>query len=264
MPTHPAHHQHRLGQRLSHKKVPLIASALLYLGSPQSYPSMLHRWPWSVLTMPNHAPWALISPDHAQPCPMGPPHCIPYWGLDPGQNTLPQPQGLRHLLRSHGHHVMITQPCTTQATSLSDLGPECSNPLSFPSIFILHANASLIAPEWFCMYLLSFLTWRLTVCSLVSCSHPHLLLSHADIHCSYRYPPASILIAYISLWPCGPVSISSPLISLYLVSLIIISLCPSWTSPWGPCTFILLTLWGLWHWDTYMRVDSFPVNQHVH
>ena len=30
----------------------------------------------------------------------------------------PRPQGCGHLLRSHGHHMVITQPHATQATSL--------------------------------------------------------------------------------------------------------------------------------------------------
>src|SRR5882724_9901912 len=129
------------------------------------------------------------------------PHChIPDWGQNLGQNTPPQPWGLRYLLRSHGHHVMIVQPHATQATSLVDLGHEGSNPLTFPSIFsLLHANASLIALQWLCMYPLSFPTQRLIVCTLVSCSHPCLLLPYVDSCHSHRYPPASIPIAYVSL-----------------------------------------------------------------
>src|SRR5882724_2299088 len=116
--------------------------------------------------------------------PHGPPHHIPDSGQNLGQNAPLQPRGLGHCLRSHGHHMMIVKPCTTQATLAADLGPEGSNPLSFPSISILlHANASLIAPQQLCMYLLPFPTWRLMVCTPVSYLHPHLLLPCVDSCC---------------------------------------------------------------------------------
>ena len=80
--------------------------------------------------------------------------------------------------------------------------------LTVPTLFILnlfslHANTSLIALQQLCTYQLSFPNWRPTVCTTVSCSHPCLLPPHVNSHHSYRYPLASVLIAYVSLWPCG-------------------------------------------------------------
>jgi len=66
----------------------------------------------------------------------------------------------------------------------------------------------------------------------------------------YRYPLASILIAYVFLQHHVLFAISSSLISLYLSSSILISLCPSLLLPWGLCASIQLTIWGLQHWDT--------------
>ena len=64
-----------------------------------------------------------------------------------------------------------------------NLGPEGSNPHSFPSISILlPIDPSLIALQWLHTYLLSFLTQRLTVCTPVSCSCTCLLPPHADSH----------------------------------------------------------------------------------
>src|SRR5882724_9309267 len=86
----------------------------------------------------------------------------------------------------------------------TDLGPEGPHPLYFQSISILlHANASLIALQCSYVYLLSFPTQRPIVCAPVPCSHPHLFHPHADSHHSYRYPPASVPIAYMSLRPCA-------------------------------------------------------------
>src|SRR5882724_1391649 len=101
---------------------------------------------------------------------------------------------------------MIMQPHSTQATSLADLRCEGLNPLFFQSISILlHANASLIALQWSYTYLFSILTWRLIVCTLVPCSHPHRFHPHVDSCPSCRYSPASVLIAYGSLQPCGSI-----------------------------------------------------------
>src|SRR5882724_2833849 len=75
-----------------------------------------------------------------------------------------------------------------------DKGP---NPLSFQSIsilFLLSANASLIALQWSYVYLFSFLTWRPIVCAPVGCSHHGLFHPHVDSCHSYRYPLASIPI----------------------------------------------------------------------
>ena len=114
--------------------------------------------------------------------PHGPPLSHSRLGPRPWLECTPQPQRLRHLPRSCGHHVTIMQPHTTQASSLVDLGPEGSNPPSLPSISILlHANASLIALQQLCTYLLSFLTQRLIVCAPVPCLHPHLFHPHVDI-----------------------------------------------------------------------------------
>src|SRR5882724_1059935 len=95
-------------------------------------------------------------------------------------------------------------PARQQATYVADLGPEGSNPLSFQSISILLcANASLIALQLASVSLCSFLTQSLFVCAPVSCSHPRLFHPHVDSHPSYRYSPVPILIAYVSLRPCG-------------------------------------------------------------
>src|SRR5882724_10501655 len=87
------------------------------------------------------------------------------------QTKLPLGQVVaRALVRTHqgfgchpqscGHHMMIMQPHTTQATLSAGLGPEGSNPLSFTSISILLcADTSLIAPQQLWTYLLSFPTW---------------------------------------------------------------------------------------------------------
>src|SRR5882724_8905271 len=101
---------------------------------------------------------------------------------------------------------MPPAPPHWQATYPADLGPEGPNPLFFQSISILlHANASLIALQWSYMCLSLFLTWRLIVCAPVPCLHPSLLHPHVDSCPSYRYPPVSVLIAYMSLQPCGSI-----------------------------------------------------------
>src|SRR5882724_638457 len=95
-------------------------------------------------------------------------------------------------------------PPRWQATYPEDLGPEGSNPLSFQSISILlHANASLIAPQLASTSLCSFLTRSLFACAPVSCSHPCLFHPHADSCPSYRYSPVPVPIAYMSLRPCS-------------------------------------------------------------
>jgi len=67
-----------------------------------------------------------------------------------------------------------------------------------------------------------------------------------------------------------PFSISSSPISLYLSSLIIIRHFPSWMLPQGPCTSILLTLQGLWHWGwwlfsllRYLRLHLYPISTSI-
>src|SRR5882724_11870793 len=60
----------------------------------------------------------------------------------------------------------------------------------FPSIFIiLHANISLAALQGSYAYLLSILTQRPIVCTLVPCSHPCPHHPHVDNFPSYRHPP---------------------------------------------------------------------------
>jgi len=82
--------------------------------------------------------------------------------------------------------------------------------LTVPTLFILnlfslHANTSLIALQQSYAYLFSFPTWRPIVFTPVLCSHPHLFHLHVDSRLSYRYPPASVPIVYVSLWSCGSV-----------------------------------------------------------
>jgi len=71
--------------------------------------------------------------------------------------------------------------------------------------FLTHANASLIAPQQSYAYLPSLLTQSPIVYTPVTCSNPCLFNPHADSHHSYRYPLASILIAYVSLQSCGSI-----------------------------------------------------------
>src|SRR5882724_8789105 len=90
----------------------------------------------------------------------------------------------------------ITQPV--------DLGPEGPNPRSFQSIpILLHTNTSLIALQSSPTSLCSFPTWTPFVCAPVPCSHPCSFQLHADSRPSYRYSPVPVLIAYVSLQPCG-------------------------------------------------------------
>src|SRR5882724_5312038 len=85
-----------------------------------------------------------------------------------------------------------------------DLDPEGPNPRSFQSISIsLHANTSLTAPQSSPTSLCSFPTWTPLVCTPVPCSHPRSFQIHADSCPSYRCSPVPILIAYMSLQPCG-------------------------------------------------------------
>src|SRR5882724_5259128 len=85
-----------------------------------------------------------------------------------------------------------------------DLGPEGPNPRSFHSISILLCpNASLIAPQSSSASLCSFLTQTPFVCAPVPCSHPRSFQPHVDSCPSYRCSPVPILIAYVSLQPCG-------------------------------------------------------------
>ena len=103
-------------------------------------------------------------------------HHIRCHGQNPDQKTPQWPWGCGSCLRPCGHHVTIMQPHATHATSSADplaSGPEGPNPLYFLSISIsLHANASLLAPQWSYAYLFSFLTWRPIICTHVPCSHP--------------------------------------------------------------------------------------------
>jgi len=134
-------------------------------------------------------PCAAGHPNQLQPCltmPCGPPSSHCGWGPEHWSECSPQPQGFRHLLRSCGHHVMIMQPCATQATLsaghlASGPGTWGSQPLYFPSSSILlHANAPLISPQQLHTYLPSFLTRRLIVCTPMPHSHPQLFYPHVD------------------------------------------------------------------------------------
>src|SRR5882724_12005017 len=94
-------------------------------------------------------------------------------------------------------------PCQS-ITYPVDLGPEDPNPRSFQSISILlHANASLIAPQSSPVSLCSFLTRTPFVCAPVPCLHPCSFQLHVDSRPSYRCSPVPVLIAYVSLRPCG-------------------------------------------------------------
>src|SRR5882724_9318651 len=104
-----------------------------------------------------------------------------------------------HATTCHSHHL-VSRPPSWQTWDLR------VPTLFSPNLFILlHANASLIAPQWSYTYLFSFPIWRPILCAPVPCSQPCLLHPHAASHPSYRYPLASILIAYVSLQPCGSI-----------------------------------------------------------
>src|SRR5882724_6219711 len=75
----------------------------------------------------------------------------------------------------------------------------------FQSILILHANTSMIALQCSYTYPFSILTQRPIVCAPVPLSHPCLLHPHVDSCPSYRCFPASVLIAYMPLHPCGSI-----------------------------------------------------------
>src|SRR5882724_9722751 len=155
-------------------------------------------------------------------------------------------------------------PCR-QAILPAILGPEGPNPCSFQSISILlHANTSLIAPQCSYAYLFPFPTQRLIVCTPVPCSHPRPLLLHADSRPSYRHPPVSVPIAYMSWRPCGLVSISSSLALLYFPSSIIISLFPIEHCFEDYLASILLIRRGLRHWDAPRNLPLLLLNRHFH
>ena len=77
--------------------------------------------------------------------------------------------------------------------------------ISFQSISIsLCADTSFIAPQHLCVYLLSFMTWRLIVCAPVSCLHP-CLLSRSVPDAKSHAPMSSSLRSGFLHWPClGP------------------------------------------------------------
>src|SRR5882724_1129106 len=85
-----------------------------------------------------------------------------------------------------------------------DLDPEVPNPHSFHSISILlHANASLISPQLSPASLCSFPTRTPFVCAPVPCSHSRSFQLHADSCPNYKCSPVPVLIAYMTLRPCG-------------------------------------------------------------
>ena len=86
------------------KKFIVMIHSQVQVPSIQSCPSFLTFTP----LLPCHALQAtLINSNHTSPCIVVPPHHIVDGGQNLGQNAPSQPQGCRHLLRSHGHHVTI-------------------------------------------------------------------------------------------------------------------------------------------------------------
>jgi len=154
---------------------------------------------------PFYAPQvATIGPDHAWPMPHVPLIVLRFVARTLVGMCSLWTRGFRHHPRSHCHHVMIAQPCATQATSSVDLGPEGSNSLSWQSISILlHANAYLIALQ----QVVSIPAF--TPDLKTDCMHPCVLFislspsPHVESCHSYRLPsslhPNSIML---SLWPC--------------------------------------------------------------
>ena len=154
-----------------------------------------------------------------------------------------------HATTCHSHHL-VSRPPSWQTWDLR------VPTLFSPNLFILlHANASLIAPQWSYTYLFSFPTWRPNVCTLVPCLHPCLLHPHADSCISYRYPPDSILIAYGFLQPCGTIFykwfsnfIVFPQINYHKSY-------PSWTFLWVILSFYLA------HSMRSLPLEHFPTTQ---
>ena len=106
---------------------------------------LFYQWYGFTPILPSHALQASpIGPDHTWPCPISPPCHIPDCGQNIGWHTPLWPRGFGHLQRSHGHHMTIVQPCTTQATSSADLGPEGSNPLSLQSVTSRNTSVTLL------------------------------------------------------------------------------------------------------------------------
>src|SRR5882724_4078539 len=123
----------------------------------------------------------LIGSDHTQPGPMGLSQSHPKSQPEPWLECTPMASGMwtpsevmwpscdDHATMCHPGHL-VSRPSSQKTWDLR------VPTLSFQSISILlHTNASLIALQWLCAYLLSFPTWRLNVCTPVPCLHPHLV-----------------------------------------------------------------------------------------
>jgi len=137
---------------------------------------------WSSLPCPiwvytNHTFYApqvaTIGPDHADHAPWS--HSL-FSGLwpEPWLGCVPMDQRIQAPSK-------VTLPSCDDCTTMCHPGHLISGPgawgfqLSFlGNLFsiLLHANAYLIALQQLCPYLLSPLTWRLIVCTPVSCSYP--------------------------------------------------------------------------------------------
>ena len=155
-----------------------------------SYPTGL-----TPILSPSTPKAVLTSPNCTWPCPIGVPCCIPGHCQDPHQNEIPM---------SHRHWApySVTWPSHDDHTTTCHPGHLVGGPGSWgfqPSLFSLHfhliaTDASLIALQLLHVCLLSFLTWRLTVCVPVSCLHPSLLSPHVDSHHSCRYCQGSFYL----------------------------------------------------------------------
>jgi len=195
-------------KRHCHNSVPELIPT--YFTPPSSPSDLLH---WFILGLPWSCWLVLITPTWA----LGPIPSIWYYGQNSGQKASPQPQGCRGFLLSCGHHVTIMQPSPPAHLIHRPLasGPGTWGPNLFSSnLFLseLHANTSLIAHSGpMCTYSHSDLE--------ANCMCPYALFASLSLPppCgelpSYRYPLASIPIAYVSLKPCGSLPISSSPIS---------------------------------------------------
>jgi len=115
---------------------------------------------------------------------------------------------MRGLPRSCGHHMMIAQPRITCATSLVDHLAGGSRPLRVPTLvpFTLFLSYCVLMLLWFLHSRLPHLYAILTQTHLYApcaCSHPCPFPTPCGQPASYRCSPVSVLIAYVSLRPCG-------------------------------------------------------------
>jgi len=129
---------------------------------------------------------ALINPDHTQLYPMGLFLLVHGKEPEPSSEHTPSASGMQQASNitwtSCDDCATMHYPCHLISRPLS----QWTWDLRVPTLFIfqsisilLHADASLIAPQCLYVYLFLILTRRPIVCSPVPCLHPSLLYPHA-------------------------------------------------------------------------------------